>query len=279
MIRSAHGNISANNHPRYAASPEPTSSSTAHTTQKTSQKTQVQKNKNKSKGVDGGKLMSMFNAARALGFSMAEVNQKLGVLQKSGLIDKKTIKLFMSVFLELDRTGTLSPAINKKLSSVSMGTVGKSITVLTGLFNTLTLISQKKYPQAAAEIYKTAAGVALSGQDAAISLINGTLQAFYPGYKDSPLCKFIGGLDLVSLGGVAVDSVGTLFTAWNKNGADIKKLDALVQRMRASGAGTFVDAGEQTGLNIYDINHQLQTSGSNGWKAYTPTFILKQLSK
>src|SRR5262249_36107981 len=90
----------------------------------------------------------------------------------------------------------------------------------------------------AGELYK----IAISNfvpWGALLDAVQSVIDAVYPSSKSDPIFKYFRAINPVAMGGIAVDSLGTIIQCFIAEKGNEQRLARLTERMRDAGAGVF----------------------------------------
>jgi len=120
------------------------------------------------------------------------------------------------------------------------------------LLNTVIAWGRGDYHMVFVEAYKFAIGFAIPWAGL-IDTLQSLVNAIWPGSNTNRVFKYVRAVNPVALGGIAVDSVGTIVLCFVDRQGSERRLSRLVERMKDSGAGVFVEIGNRLGDAIYEI--------------------------
>jgi hypothetical protein len=142
--------------------------------------------------------------------------------------------------------GGLEKVVGKAAKAVDV------VSYLTALIRVVVAWDKGDYHMVAVEGYKVYAGKI--GWAAFVNGMQEFVSCILPDSAKSGFWKYLRVVDIVGLGGVAIDSYGVLVTCIWKREVDMARVTRLVERMNDSPAQIFAELGNNLGDAIYDIS-------------------------
>jgi len=153
---------------------------------------------------------------------------------------------------EVDLWNSSSP-LHKIFKTI--GNIGKALGVITSIVRIANHISKNQWGPAASEAYKGVTSYLGAGWAGLTSTVQSLIGQLCPGVQDHPMLRVILSFNIVEMGGVAVDSIGTIGQVIFTEKTAIPALDELVERMRKGPARPFAKTGESLGNWLYGVLH------------------------